>query len=159
MPGTSNTVPAPASTETKLFRDTNYCQFTGRLGSDPEVRYMPSGGSITASTLYVTEQWRSNGSGDINASVTRIPFVFFGPKGEEFAKAANKGDWVALSGKFSERTWTDGSDQKHSRLELKVFKAEVRKKKATPATDNAAATSNSTETMSDPDYPDTDDLT
>ncbi|MDE9484057.1 single-stranded DNA-binding protein, partial [Xenorhabdus bovienii] len=37
----------------------------GRLGQDPEVRYLPNGGAVANITLATSEQWRDKQSGEM----------------------------------------------------------------------------------------------
>ena len=45
-----------------MSNDLNNCQFIGRLGRDPEVKYMASGEAVANFILAVGSQWKNSGS-------------------------------------------------------------------------------------------------
>ena len=44
-------------------RGVNKVILVGNLGSDPEVRYMPSGGAVANITIATSESWRDKATG------------------------------------------------------------------------------------------------
>ncbi|OVF55003.1 single-stranded DNA-binding protein, partial [Morganella morganii] len=45
-------------------RGVNKVILIGKLGQDPEVRYLPQGGAVTNITLATSESWRDKQSGE-----------------------------------------------------------------------------------------------
>jgi len=41
-----------------LSNDLNHCSFIGRLGRDPETRYLPNGDAVTNFSIAVGESWK-----------------------------------------------------------------------------------------------------
>ncbi len=54
----------------------------GRLGQDPEVKYMPSGGAVTNASLATSEQWKDKNTGQPQERTEWHRIVFFNRLGE-----------------------------------------------------------------------------
>lgn len=79
----------------------NLCQFIGRLGQDPSIKYMPSGDAVANVSIAVG--WKSKDK----EGVEWVPLVFFGKLAEIVGKYLEKGSQVYVSGKFRTRKWED----------------------------------------------------
>ena len=78
----------------------------GRLGRDPETRYMPSGDAITNFSIATDEQWRDrNGERQTRAEWHNI--TLFGKLGEIASQYLRKGSQVFIEGKIQSRKYTD----------------------------------------------------
>jgi single-strand DNA-binding protein len=87
--------------------DLNQCQFIGRLGADPETRYMPDGGAVC--NLRLAVGWKTKDK----EGCEWVPVVFFGKLAEICSQYLRKGAQVYVSGRFRTRKWQaqDGSDR------------------------------------------------
>ena len=47
-----------------MSQDLNSCSFIGRLGRDPETRYMPNGDAVCNFSIAVSESWKDKTSGE-----------------------------------------------------------------------------------------------
>ena len=92
----------------------NNWSFTGRLGRDAEVRFMPNGDAITGFSVAV-----DFGYGDKKGSMWPR-CTMFGKRGEAVAPYLKKGAQVAISGELSERKWTNKEGVEQVSLELRV---------------------------------------
>jgi len=89
------------------MKSLNKCQFIGRLGQDPEVRYSGSGTAIA--NLSLACDWKY---GD-NEGTEWVRIVAFGKLGEIAAEYLHKGDMTYVSGRMQTRKWQDqaGNDR------------------------------------------------
>ena len=80
----------------------------GRLGRDPETRYMPNGDAITNFSLATDEQWRDrNGERQTRAEWHNVSL--YGKLGEIANQYLRKGSQVFIEGKIQSRKYT-GND-------------------------------------------------
>ncbi|NUF08026.1 single-stranded DNA-binding protein [Snodgrassella sp. ESL0324] len=78
----------------------------GRLGRDPETRYMPNGDAITNFSLATDEQWRDrNGERQTRAEWHNVSL--YGKLGEIANQYLRKGSQVFIEGKIQSRKYTD----------------------------------------------------
>lgn len=93
----------------------NHVSITGRLGQDPEVRFLPGSGKAVANFTVAdtprrynadTQQWEDHGE------TLWLRCSVFGKAAEWFGDAAHKGTLVTLSGTLVARKWEkDGQPQ------------------------------------------------
>jgi single-strand DNA-binding protein len=82
----------------------NQWHFIGRLGADPEIRYLQTGQSVCNARLLVNKpgQKRDDGQQPYGFKLT-----VWGEKAQGFADAAGKGDLIDVCGRCKPETWTD----------------------------------------------------
>ena len=78
----------------------------GRLGRDPETRYMPNGDAITNFSLATDEQWRDR-NGERQARTEWHNVSLYGKLGEIAGQYLRKGSQVFIEGKIQSRKYTD----------------------------------------------------
>lgn len=85
----------------------------GRLGQDPEVKYMPSGGAVTNASLATSEKWKDKNTGQPQESTEWHRIVFFNKLGEIAGEYLKKGSMIYVEGKLKTRKWQaqDGTDR------------------------------------------------
>ena len=88
-----------------MATDLNLCQFIGRLGKDPEIRYTASGDAVASFSIAVNKSW-TRGS-DKEERTTWVNIVAFRKLAEIMGKYLHKGSRIYVSGEFSVRTWED----------------------------------------------------
>ena len=90
-----------------MANDLNQCNFIGRLGKDPETRYMPAGDAIANFSLAVG--WKSKEK----EGCEWVRCVTFGKLAEICGQYLKKGSQVFVSGRLSTRKWQDkdGNDK------------------------------------------------
>ena len=77
----------------------------GRLGRDPETRYMPNGDAITNFSLATDEQWRDR-NGERQTRTEWHNITLFGKLGEIASQYLRKGSQVFIEGKIQSRKYT-----------------------------------------------------
>ncbi len=82
----------------------NHVTLTGNLTQDPELRTLPSGGSVCELRLAVTDK-RRNPIGDWEDQPNYFDVVVYGGQSEVVAKYTHKGRSVAIDGRLHWRQW------------------------------------------------------
>lgn len=96
-----------------MSKDLNLCQFIGRLGQDPEVKYMPSGSAVANLSIACGDDYKDKSTGEKVEKTNWIRLVIFGRLAEIAGEYLRKGSQVYVSGKQVTRKWQnkDGQDQ------------------------------------------------
>lgn len=89
-----------------MSNDLNACSFIGRLGKDPETRYMPSGDALTSFSIAVGSQWKDK-SGEKQESTEWVNITAFGKLAEICGEYLVKGSQVFISGRMKTDKYTD----------------------------------------------------
>ena len=88
----------------------------GNLGSDPEVRFMPSGKQTTQFSLATNRKYKIEGQ--LREETEWFHIVAFGRLAEIASEFLKKGKQVFIEGRMHTRNWTDSGGQKHYRTEV-----------------------------------------
>lgn len=99
--------------------DLNLVVVIGRLGRDPEVRYMPNGDAAVNISLAVGKKWKDKASGEMREQTTWVPFSFFGKTAELIGQYAKKGSQIRANGEFSVRKYTDKDGNEKTATEVR----------------------------------------
>jgi single-strand DNA-binding protein len=96
-----------------MARGVNKVILIGNLGSDPEVRYMPSGDAVANVSLATSESWKDKSTGEMRDRTEWHRVVFFGKLAEIVKQYLHKGSKVYVEGKLRTRKWQgqDGQDR------------------------------------------------
>jgi single-strand DNA-binding protein len=78
----------------------------GRLGKDPEVRYMTNGEAVASATLATSENWKDKG-GEKQERTEWHSLVFYRRLAEIAGEYLKKGSQVYIEGKIQTRKWQD----------------------------------------------------
>ena len=78
----------------------------GRLGKDPETRYMTNGEAVTNATLATSENWKDK-SGEKQEKTEWHNLVFYRSLAEIAGEYLRKGSQVYIVGKIQTRKWQD----------------------------------------------------
>lgn len=84
----------------------NQCNFIGRLGRDPETRYLTNGDAVTNITLAVDESYKDK-SGNKVDKCEWINVTFYRKLAEIVGQYLTKGSLIYVSGKMQTRKLTD----------------------------------------------------
>lgn len=102
----------------------NKIQIIGRLGRDPEVRYLPSGEAVANLSVAVSEKWRDKSSGEMKEHTEWLSCSVFGKSGENAAQYLKKGRLCYVEGKLQTRTYEkDGQQRKVVDIKVTDWKA------------------------------------
>ncbi|HZW35683.1 MAG: single-stranded DNA-binding protein [Deltaproteobacteria bacterium] len=87
----------------------------GNLVRDPEIRYLPSGTSVTSFGLAVNYRYKQNN--ELKEEVSFFDIVVFGKQGENCAEYLSKGRPVLVEGRLRQRRW-ESEGTKRSKIEV-----------------------------------------
>lgn len=88
----------------------------GNLVRDPEIRFLPSGLSVTNFTVAVNHTFRQDN--ERKEEVSYFDVVVFGKQGESCAEYLAKGRAVLVDGRLRQRRWETDDGQKRSKIEI-----------------------------------------
>ncbi|HDP6839485.1 TPA: single-stranded DNA-binding protein [Escherichia coli] len=90
-------------------RGINKVVLIGRLGKDPEVRYIPNGGAVANLQLATSESWRDKQTGEMREQTEWHRVVLFGKLAEVAGEYLRKGAQVYIEGQLRTRSWDDNN--------------------------------------------------
>ncbi len=88
----------------------------GNLVRDPEIRFLPSGLSVTNFTVAVNHSYRQEN--ELKEEVSYFDVVVFGKQGESCAEYLSKGRAVLVEGRLRQRRWESEEGQRRSKIEI-----------------------------------------
>jgi len=100
--------------------DLNLCQFIGRLGRDPETRYMSNGDAVCNFSIASSETWKDKNSGQKQERTEWVRCTVFGKLAEIAGQYLKKGKQCYVAGKMVTRKWTDKDGAVKFSTEIKV---------------------------------------
>jgi single-strand DNA-binding protein len=89
----------------------------GNLGTDPELRYTPSGKAVANFSLATNEQW-TNKDGEKEERTEWHRIVAWGRLGEICGEYLSKGSQIYIEGKIQTRAWEDRDGNKRYTTEI-----------------------------------------
>jgi single-strand DNA-binding protein len=90
----------------------------GNLGSDPEVRYLPSGAAVTSISLATTRRWKDKQTGEKKDATEWHRVVFFNRLAEVAGEYLKKGSQAYIEGRIQTRKWQDNTGQDRYSTEI-----------------------------------------
>ena len=96
-----------------MARGVNKVILVGTLGTDPEVRYMPSGGAVCNISIATNESWKDKQTGQMQDRTEWHRIVAFNRLAEIMGEYLRKGSQVYIEGKLQTKKWQgqDGQDR------------------------------------------------
>lgn len=98
----------------------NQVCLTGRLGHDPELRFIPSGTAVCNASIAVERSYKQGD--EWKKETSWVDLVVWGKLGERMATGLAKGDLVTVRGYLRQETW-EKDGQKRSALKVVVEEA------------------------------------
>ncbi|MCQ8105163.1 single-stranded DNA-binding protein [Methylomonas sp. SURF-2] len=91
----------------------NKVMLIGRLGADPEVRYMPNGDAITTIRLATSRRWKDRNTGERKEDTEWHRVVFFSGLAKIAGEYLKKGSQCYVEGRIRTQKWQgqDGQDR------------------------------------------------
>lgn len=91
----------------------NKVMLIGRLGTDPEVRYLPTGVTVTTIALATSFNWKDKQTGERKETTEWHRVVFYKRLAEVAGEYLKKGSQVYIEGHLQTRKWQgqDGQDR------------------------------------------------
>lgn len=102
-----------------MAKDLNQCNFTGRVGNDIDLKYMPSGDAACSISLAVSDSYKDK-NGDKRENTTWVRCALFGKLAEIASQYVSKGDKLLMTGSLRERKYTKQDGTEASITELRV---------------------------------------
>ncbi|MCK9568575.1 single-stranded DNA-binding protein [Candidatus Pacearchaeota archaeon] len=96
----------------------NKVMLIGRLGADPEVRYLDHGDAVATFSIATSEKWTDKNSGKKEERTEWHRCVAWRRLGEVCGEYLSKGKQVYVEGKLQTREWTDRDGVKRSTTEV-----------------------------------------
>ena len=90
----------------------------GRLGSDPEVRYTPSGVAVANFSIATSEEWKDRDTGEKKERTEWHRIVAWRRLGEICGEYLSKGKQVYVEGRIQTRSWDDRDGNKRYTTEI-----------------------------------------
>ena len=94
----------------------NQTVLVGRLGKDPEIRYLASGQAMCKFSLATSEKYKRDGEEKESTAWHNI--VVWGSLGEAADESFTKGNEVIVIGKTNTRSWEDKDGNKRTTTEV-----------------------------------------
>lgn len=89
----------------------NKAQILGRLGADPELRYMTNGDAVCNLSVATSEEWKDKETGEKKQSTEWHKIVLYRRAAEIAGEYLKKGDQACFFGRLKTRKWNkDGVD-------------------------------------------------
>lgn len=85
----------------------NKAQIIGRVGRNPEIRYLTSGDAVVNVSVATSERWKDKQTGEVKESTEWHRVNFFGRLAEIANEYVQKGSLIYVEGKIKTRKWTD----------------------------------------------------
>ncbi|WP_338860811.1 single-stranded DNA-binding protein [Xenorhabdus griffiniae] len=101
-------------------RGINKVILVGNLGQDPEIRYLPTGGTVATLSMATSESWRDKQTGEMREKTEWHQVVIFGKLAEIAAEYLQKGAQVYIEGQLQTRKWQDQQGQDRYSTEVVV---------------------------------------
>lgn len=96
----------------------NKVTLIGRLGSDPEIRYMPNGNPVANISIATTRKWKNKQSGEKREETEWHRTVFFNRLAEIAGEYLRKGSLVYIEGRIRTQKWQDKNGQDRYTTEI-----------------------------------------
>ena len=90
----------------------------GRLGSDPEIRYTPSGVAVANFSIATSEEWKDKDTGDKQERTEWHRIVVWRRLAEICGEYLSKGRQVYVEGRIQTRSWEDRDGNKRYTTEI-----------------------------------------
>lgn len=118
-----------------MANDLNQCNFIGRLGVDPDSRYLSNGDAVC--NFRIAVGWK----GKEKEGAEWVPCTAYGKLAEICGEYLRKGSQVFVSGRFITRKWQDKDGNDRYTSEINLDRMQMLGSKAGSDTDRPAAPS------------------
>jgi len=115
----------------------NKAMIIGRLGNDPDMRYLPSGEAVANLSIATSETWKDK-DGNKKESTEWHRVSFFGKIAEVCGQYLKKGGLVYVEGKIQTRKWQDKEGQDRYTTEIRGERMQMLSGRADGTSNNIA---------------------
>jgi single-strand DNA-binding protein len=102
----------------------NQCNFIGRVGKEPEIKYTGSGQAVANLSLACGEKFK-NKSGEWEEKTEWVNVVFWGKLAEIVGEYVEKGRELFVSGRMTTRKWQDKDGKDRYSTEIVAEKMQM----------------------------------
>ena len=92
----------------------NQVQLIGRLGQDPEVKYLPNGDAVCNLSVATSEKWKDKQTNEQKEKTEWHRVVMFGKLAEISGQYLKKGALVFIQGKLETRQWEKDGEKRYT---------------------------------------------
>lgn len=96
----------------------NKAMILGRIGKDPEVRYMPNGGAVANLSIATSQTWKDKQTGEKKEKTEWHRVVLYNRIAEVAGEYAKKGSLLYIEGRIETKKWTDKDGQDRYTTEI-----------------------------------------
>ena len=96
----------------------NKAMIIGRVGKDPELRYMQNGNPVCNFSVATSETWNDKNTGEKQERTEWHRITVYGKLAEICAEWLTKGKQVYIEGKLQTREWEDKEGNKKTTTEI-----------------------------------------
>jgi single-strand DNA-binding protein len=96
----------------------NKVELIGRLGAEPESRFLPSGGQVTSIRLATTRRWFDKQANERREETEWHRVVFFAKLAEIVTQYVKKGSLIRVEGRIRTHKWQDQQGQDRYTTEI-----------------------------------------
>ena len=96
----------------------NRAMIIGRMGQDPDVRYMPSGMAVVTLSLATNDGYKDRQTGQFIESTEWHRVTVFGKQAETVGQFVKKGDLLYIEGRIRTNKWQDQTGQDRYTTEI-----------------------------------------
>jgi len=90
----------------------------GRLGKDPEIRYMPNGGAVASLSIATSQKWKDKNTQEQKEKTEWHRVVLYSRLAEVAKEYAKKGGMLYIEGRIETKKWTDKDGQDRYTTEI-----------------------------------------
>ncbi len=92
----------------------NHVELIGRLGADPEIRYMPSGDPIANLNVATTRRWKDRNTNERKEETEWHRVTFFGSIAKVCGDYLRKGSLVHIEGRIKTEKYQKNGEDRYS---------------------------------------------
>lgn len=111
--------------------------FAGRLGGDPEARFLKNGTAVVTASCATTPRLKKDDEWQDGETIW-FRLTWWGKDGETAVELLHKGDLVTVQGDLSQRTYETDAGEKRSNYEVTVREWGVKPKVQPKVKDSSA---------------------
>ena len=90
----------------------------GRLGKDPEIRYMQNGGAVANLSIATSQKWKDKNTQEQKEKTEWHRVVLYNRLAEVAVEYAKKGALLYIEGRIETKKWTDKDGQDRYTTEI-----------------------------------------
>ena len=94
-----------------MARDLNRCEFIGRLGQDPDIKYSAAGDAVANISIAVGKSWVDKNTNEKHEQTEWVRIVAFKQLAKIMGEYLKKGSKIFVAGEFRTRKWQDQNGQ------------------------------------------------